>query len=62
MGNLWVYKTGNQHGQYLIFTSRAALLNWARAATRLTDAEILSNTKKLAKIGDHFNLFTEVQQ
>lgn len=58
--NLYAYKTDNRHGQYLIFTSRAALLTWARAATRLTDSEILADTIKLSKSGNYYNLFTGV--
>ena len=58
--NLYAYKTGNRHGQYMIFTSRAALLKWARAATRLSDPEILADVRKLTKSGEYFNLFTEV--
>jgi hypothetical protein len=58
--NLYAYDTGNRHGQYLIFTSLDAVLNWGRAATRLTDPEILANTKKLNRVGSYFNLFTAI--
>ena len=56
--NLYAYETGNRHGQYLIFTSKAAALAWARAATRLTDPEILANLRKITASGNYYNLFT----
>ena len=56
--NLYAYDTENRHGQYLIFTSKAAALAWGRAATRLTDPEILSKLRKLTRGGSYYNLFT----
>ena len=47
--NLYIFDTENKHNQYLIFTSRAALLEWAHNATRLTDAEIFNRTQILRK-------------
>lgn len=55
--NLYAYKTENRHNQYLIFTSKKAVLDWGRSATRLTDVEILANTQKLTQSGLFYNLF-----
>ena len=54
---LYVFNTENRHNQYLIFTSKKALLNWAHAATRLTDPEILALPKELHPTGNHYNFF-----
>ena len=54
---LYVFNTENRHNQYLIFTSKKALLNWAHAATRLTDPEILALTKDLKQTGSYYNFF-----
>ena len=56
--NLYAFDTENKHGQYLIFTSKAAALAWGRAATRLSDPEILAHIRKLTKSGAYYNLFT----
>lgn len=55
--NLYALKTKNRFNQYLIFTSKAAVLAWGRANTTLKDIEILALTQKLTFSGDHFNLF-----
>ena len=47
--DLYVFDTGNRHDQYLIFTSRESLLEWAHKATRLTEAQIFNNTSILRK-------------
>ncbi len=54
---LYAFNTENRHNQYLIFTSKKALLNWAHAATRLTDPEILALTKELKQISSYYNFF-----
>ena len=54
---LYAFNTENRFNQYLIFTSKKALFNWAHAATRLTDPEILALTKELNQTGNHYNFF-----
>ena len=57
---LYALNTENRFGQYLIFTSKKDLLEWAHIATRQTDDEILANTQKLTKSNHYYNLFAEV--
>ena len=54
---LYAFNTENRHNQYLIFTSKKALFEWAHAVTRLTDPEILALTKELNQTGNHYNFF-----
>jgi len=55
--NLYAIETGNSSGQCLIFTTKAAAVRWAQAATRWTDAEILEHIKELQNTGGYFSLF-----
>ena len=57
---LFALKTENRFNQYLIFTSKKELLEWAHRATSQTDGEILANVQHLTKNGSHYNLFPEV--
>lgn len=54
---MYAFKTENKFNEWLIFPSKAALLRWARAATRLTDPQILERARKLTRSGEYWCLF-----